>query len=117
MTIMFGIKNCDTIKKAKNWLEQHQISFEFHDYRQQGLEITTLQAFCDALGYEVLLNTRGTTWRGLAQEQKENIDQAKAIALMLEFPALIKRPVLHHHDQYLCGFTVNSYANFFKISE
>jgi arsenate reductase len=117
MTIMFGIKNCDTIKKAKKWLEQHQVSFEFHDYRQQGLDMTTLQAFCDALGYETLLNTRGTTWRGLSAAHKEDIDQTKAIALMLEFPALIKRPVLQHQDQYLCGFTANTYANFFQIPE
>lgn len=116
MTIMYGIKNCDTIKKAKTWLDNHQINVEFHDYRQQGLDISTLNTFSDALGWQLLLNTRGTTWRTLAAERKENMDQASALALMLEYPALIKRPVLVHQGRYLCGFSADTYTSFFQSS-
>jgi len=115
MTMMYGIKNCDTIKKAKAWLDTKQIHVEFHDYRQQGINAEMLSEFCEALGWQTLLNTRGTTWRTIADEQKQNIDYAAALALMLEHPALIKRPVLCHNGRYLCGFSADSYANFFQI--
>ncbi len=116
MTTMYGIKNCDTIKKAKIWLETNHIDVEFHDYRQQGLDEALLSKLCDALGWQTLLNTRGTTWRTIAAERKVDIDYHSALTLMLEHPALIKRPVIYHNGNYLCGFTGDSYANFFQIS-
>ncbi len=116
MTTMYGIKNCDTIKKAKAWLETKQINVEFHDYRQQGLDETMLSQFCKELGWQTLLNTRGTTWRTIADDRKVNLDYQTALTLMLEYPALIKRPVLCHNGRYLCGFSADSYANFFQIA-
>jgi len=116
MTMMYGIKNCDTIKKAKAWLAAKQINFQFHDYRQDGLDAATFKDFCEALGWQTLLNTKGTTWRTIADDRKANIDYDSAVALMLEHPALIKRPVLSHEGRYLCGFSAESYANFFNIA-
>lgn len=115
MPLMYGIKNCDTMKKAQKWLEQHQRQYQFHDYRQQGLTIEMLQDFCQALSWQQLVNTRGTTWRGLEESQKHELDEAKAISLMLDYPALIKRPLLQHEGRYLCGFSDDSYRQFFNV--
>jgi Spx/MgsR family transcriptional regulator len=116
MTVMYGIKNCDTIKKAKIWLQNQNIDFVFHDYRQQGLDAATLQALCNALSWQTLLNTRGTTWRTIEQDRKESLDEQTALALMLEYPALIKRPIVMHQGNYLCGFSAQTYAEFFKTT-
>ncbi|CCQ12153.1 FIG138056: a glutathione-dependent thiol reductase [Pseudoalteromonas luteoviolacea B = ATCC 29581] len=103
-TIMYGISNCDTIKKAKKQLETQGISYTFHDYRKDGITKDLVDSFLNTLSWESLLNKRGTTYRQLNDEQKANLNPEKAIALMLEFPALIKRPVLHHRDTYILGF-------------
>ena len=113
MTTLYGIKNCDTIKKAKKWLDANGIEYQFHDYREDGLEKELLENFEMALGWENLLNKRGTTFRNLPAETKEDIDRDKAIELMLEFPALIKRPVLVHQDNMMLGFKEASYQELF----
>lgn len=114
--VMYGIKNCDTIKKARNYLSTSGIDFHFHDYRADGLDAALLQSFIDQLGYDVLLNTRGTTWRQLPEAKRDAIrDAASAKALMLAHPALIKRPVLAAPDgTLLVGFKEPVYHAFIQ---
>lgn len=111
--VMFGIKNCDTIKKARRFLEAAGVDYRFHDYRADGLTGDQLQQFIDVLGYQDLLNTRGTTWRKLPEEEREAItDAGSAKALMLDQPAIIKRPVLRAPDgALLLGFSESLYQN------
>ncbi len=113
-TTMFGIPNCDTIKKAKKWLEVENIAYEFHDYRKQGVDAALVTEFCDALGWEVVLNKRGTTYRQLSQEQKDSLNQENAIQLLVENPAMIKRPILKVNDQLHIGFKADQYATIFN---
>ncbi|GAB3015704.1 ArsC family reductase [Bowmanella dokdonensis] len=113
MTTLYGIKNCDTIKKARHWLETRQIPYEFHDYRQQGLDKRWLQEVAQRIDWQLLLNTRGTTFRQLADEQKAALDQDKAILLMCQYPAMIKRPLLEHQGQYHLGFKADHYESLF----
>lgn len=114
--VMYGIKNCDTIKKARNYLSTSGIDFHFHDYRADGLDAALLQSFIDQLGYDVLLNTRGTTWRQLPEAERDAIrDAASAKALMLAHPALIKRPLLAAPDgTLLVGFKEPVYHAFIQ---
>jgi len=114
MTTLHGIKNCDTIKKARKWLEQENIPYQFHDYRADGLEKQWLVEAETMLGWQQMLNTRGTTFRKLEEEQKANLDQQKAIELMLEYPAMIKRPLLIHNQSYFLGFKPDNYAEIFN---
>ncbi|WP_411751060.1 ArsC family reductase [Serratia sp. (in: enterobacteria)] len=111
---MFGIKNCDTIKKARRWLEEQGVAYQFHDYRADGLDEQLLRDFVARLGWEPLLNTRGTTWRKLEEAQRNACDNADAaIALMLEQPAMIKRPLLDDGKGHaLLGFSSESYQQF-----
>lgn len=113
---LYGIKNCDTIKKARRWLEASHIDYRFHDYRADGLEAELLQAFIAELGWESLLNTRGTTWRKLDESVRESITSAEAAAaLMTEMPAIIKRPLLCAPGKpMLLGFTEASYERYFN---
>ncbi|ANQ17712.1 arsenate reductase [Vibrio natriegens] len=115
MTItMFGIPNCDTIKKAKKWLEAEDIAYEFHDYRKQGVDEALVTEFCDALGWEIVLNKRGTTFRQLTQEQKDSLNEENAIKLLVENPAMIKRPILKVNDQLHIGFKADQYTTIFN---
>ena len=111
MLTMYGIKNCDTIKKARRWLEAHQIAYQFHDYCADGLDRELLNTFIAELGWEALLNTRGTTWRKLDETVRAGINNADAAAaLMLEMPAIIKRPLLCAPGQpMLLGFSELTY--------
>ncbi|HHT0062631.1 TPA: ArsC family reductase [Raoultella planticola] len=111
MLTMYGIKNCDTIKKARRWLEAHQIAYQFHDYRADGLDRELLNTFIAELGWEALLNTRGTTWRKLDETVRAGINNSDAAAaLMLEMPAIIKRPLLCAPGQpMLLGFSELTY--------
>jgi arsenate reductase len=109
--ILYGIKNCDTVKKARLWLEAQQIEYTFHDFRVDGLTNNMLKDFLKHVDWETLLNKRGTTWRKLSEKQKQNITKQKAVALMAENPTLIKRPVLNHKGEYLVGFNENNYEN------
>ncbi|MEZ8635039.1 ArsC family reductase [Vibrio cyclitrophicus] len=114
MTItMFGIPNCDTIKKAKKWLEAEGIEFEFHDYRKQGITEELVTSFCSELGWELVLNKRGTTYRQLSQEQKEALTEDKAVSLLVEQPAMIKRPILKVDGKLHIGFKADQYAAIF----
>jgi Spx/MgsR family transcriptional regulator len=95
MTItIYGIRNCDTMKKARTWLDARGVAYAFHDYKVAGIDAATLSAWGSSVGWEKLLNRAGTTFRGLADAEKANLDEAKAIALMVANPSLIKRPVL-----------------------
>lgn len=115
MTItMYGIPNCDTIKKAKKWLEAEGVEYSFHDYRKQGVDKAMVELFCQQLGWENVLNKRGTTYRQLTQEQKDSLNEANAIELLVEQPAMIKRPILVSGDSYHLGFKADQYAAIFS---
>ncbi len=110
MTItMYGIKNCDTIKKARAFLNDQQIDFIFHDYRQDGLTVALLAEASAQLGWQSLLNSRGTTWRSLSEQDKADVDATKALQLMLTHPALIKRPLLDINGTFHLGFSQPQY--------
>lgn len=116
LPVMYGIKNCDTVKKARRWLDAQQIAYRFHDYRADGLDAALLDIFIAELGWEALLNTRGTTWRKLDDARRESIQTAPSAAeLMLEMPAIIKRPLLCAPGKpMLLGFTETSYERYFN---
>lgn len=115
MTItMYGIPNCDTIKKAKKWLEEEGVEYQFHDYRKQGIDKAMVETFCQQLGWENVVNKRGTTYRQLTQEQKDNLNQESAIELLVEQPAMIKRPILVINNDYHLGFKADQYATIFS---
>lgn len=111
---MYGIKNCDTIKKAKKWLEANNIEFQFHDYRKDGVDGEMLAKFEAQLGWENLLNKRGTTFRQLDDSDKADLNRDKALALLEQHPAMIKRPVLVNGDSYQLGFKAEQYQEFFN---
>jgi arsenate reductase (glutaredoxin) len=113
MTTLYGIKNCDTMKKARNWLELNNVSYQFIDYRADGLTSEKLAEFATACGWQNLLNTRGTTYRQLPDADKAELTEAKALALMLAQPAMIKRPLLVHSGQYHLGFKPADYQRIF----
>ena len=113
MTTLYGISNCDTVRKARKWLAANGIEFEFHDFRKQGLDEKQLKRWVKELGWEVLLNKRGMMWRKLPDNKKENIDEKKAIAIMLDEPAIIKRPVLDLGKQRQVGFSEAEYTKLF----
>jgi len=105
MTIqLYGIPNCDTVKKARRWLDAQGVEYAFHDYKKEGADAGRLASWSDAMGWEVLLNKRGTTYRKLSDEQKADIDRARAIDLMVQHPSLIKRPVVEYDGGILVGF-------------
>ena len=110
MITIYGIKNCGTMKKAMAWLDSHSIEYHFHDYRKEGLDEALLQHWVNALGWEPLVNRRGTTWRKLPESEREDIDETKAMRLMLANPSLIKRPVLSANNQLHVGFSESDYA-------
>ncbi|MCT4701436.1 ArsC family reductase [Enterobacteriaceae bacterium H20N1] len=114
MITLYGIKNCDTVKKARRWLEAHGVEYRFHDYRADGLDAGLLNSFIAELGWEALLNTRGTTWRKLDEAHRASIKDAQtAAALMSEMPAIIKRPLLCAPGQpMLLGFNESNYQQF-----
>jgi arsenate reductase len=109
MTTIYGIKNCDTMKRAFSWLRDHRVEHEFHDYKKQGIDSDTLDQWSAQVGWEKLLNTRGTTWRKLTDEQRSDMDKTKARQLMQQQPSLIKRPVLAHGGELLVGFNAAEY--------
>ena len=111
---LYGISNCDTIKKARTWLTQHQIVFNFHDYRKQGLDPGLLKQWVEELGWETLLNKRGTSWRKISPQVQSKIDEASAIDIMLDNPAIIKRPLLVKGGAKHVGFSSEIYTEIFK---
>ena len=108
--IIYGIKNCDTMKKARTWLDSHGVAYEFHDYKAVGVEKDKLKQWSDKVGWETLLNRAGTTFRKLDDAAKEGLNESKAIALMLEQPSMIKRPVLDLGGKLVVGFKPEIYA-------
>ena len=111
MTVkLYGIKACDTMKKARSWLETHGIAYQFHDYKAVGIDRARLEGWVDQVGWEVLLNRTGTTFRKRPDADKSQLDAAKAISLMLAQPSMIKRPVLDVAGRLIVGFKPESYA-------
>jgi Spx/MgsR family transcriptional regulator len=106
---LYGIPNCDTIKKARAWLAAHGIAHAFHDYKKEGVERALLACWCDAAGWETLLNRRGTTWRKLPEADRDGVDRERALDLMCAHPSLIKRPVLVIGDVVEVGFSEARY--------
>jgi arsenate reductase len=113
MTTIYGIRNCDTMKRAIAWLRDQNVEHEFHDYKRSGIDPKLLSLWSAQTGWEALLNTRGTTWRKLSEEQRANMSGEKAIELMCQQPSLIKRPVLVHGGKILVGFDEQAYRIFF----
>ncbi len=113
MTTIYGIKNCDTMKRAFAWLKEHRVEYAFHDYKKDGVTAAMLETWASRVGWEKLLNTRGTTWRRLSETQREGVDAPKALQLMQQQPSLIKRPVLAHGKQLLVGFDASAYERMF----
>jgi arsenate reductase len=106
---LYGIKACDTMKKAKTWLDEHQVDYAFHDYKSVGIDRENLEKWCNEHGWQTVLNRAGTTFRKLDDAHKADLDQAKAIELMLAQPSMIKRPVLDLGDKTLVGFKPDNY--------
>lgn len=111
---LYGIPNCDTIKKAKQWLNQQEIIYRFHDFRKNGIDSKLVAQFCQELGWENVLNKRGTTYRQLSDEQKQSINDTTIIDLLVEYPAMIKRPVLSADGLLHLGFNADKYEAIFK---
>ncbi|RKF21624.1 ArsC family reductase [Altericroceibacterium spongiae] len=111
MTItLYGIPNCDTVKKARKWLDAEDIAYTFHDYKKDGADGDKLKEWTDAKGWEIFVNRRGTTFKKLPSEQKDNLNQPMAIALMQEHTSMIKRPVVEYDGGLLVGFNKDEWA-------
>jgi Spx/MgsR family transcriptional regulator len=109
MIQLYGIPNCDTIKKARAWLEGRGVEYRFHDYKRDGIDESRLRGWVDELGWEALVNRRGTTWRRLPEEVREQMDTEAAIRIMLETPSIIRRPVLDTGQLRHLGFSDTDY--------
>lgn len=114
MIKVFGIKNCDTMKKAFAWLEANGVAYEFVDYKKAGVAAANLPAWNTGAGWQKLLNTRGLMWKKLSEAERADADEAKALSLMAQYPSLIKRPVLDTGKSLLVGFTPETYAEQLK---
>jgi arsenate reductase len=112
--LVFGIKNCDTMKKAMNWLTENGIAYEFIDYKKAGVAEAKLPDWAARAGWEKLLNTRGLMWKKLSDEERSAVDQEKALKLMAQYPSLIKRPVLDTGSQLIVGFAPEKYTEQLK---
>jgi arsenate reductase len=111
---IYGIKNCDTMKKAFAWLDAHGVAYEFVDYKKTGVAATHLPDWKRRVGWKTLLNTRGLMWKRLSEAQRTDVDEAKALALMAEYPSLIKRPVADTGKSLLVGFDSERYNTEFE---
>ena len=115
MTIaVYGIKNCNTVKKAREWLDKHKVAYEFHDYKVEGVDPKRLQLWCDEFGWEALINRNGTTFRALPEADKNNLGAAKATKLMLAQPSMIRRPIVDLGARRLVGFRLEDYREAFR---
>jgi len=110
MITMYGIRNCDTVRKARAWLDARGIAYDFHDYKSAGIDEARLRAWAAELGWEKLLNRTGTTFRALPEADKQDLDEDKAIVLMLAAPSMIRRPVLDLGGRHLVGFDAAAWA-------
>lgn len=116
MITIYGIKNCDTMKKAMHWLDEHDIEYQFHDFKKSGLDEKLLKSWIKQVGWESLVNQRGTTWRKLPGVDRTDLNEAKALTLMLANLSLIKRPVLELDGKLHVGFSDKDYAQLFAAS-
>ncbi|HEX2585947.1 MAG TPA: ArsC family reductase [Steroidobacteraceae bacterium] len=114
MITIYGIKNCDTMKKARTWLDSHGVTHTFHDYKVTGVSRDKLEKWCKQVGWEILLNKAGTTFKKLPDADKQDLNEARAIDLMLNQPSMIKRPVLESGRQLVVGFKPNVYTDTLK---
>ena len=108
---LYGIKNCDTVKKARKWLDTNSVPYTFHDFRVDGIDKTLVNSFLKQVGVDILINKRGTTWRKLSDEEKEIKNKTQAVNLMVENPTIIKRPVLDVNKEVTVGFSEESYKS------
>jgi arsenate reductase (glutaredoxin) len=113
---IYGIRNCDTMKKARDWLDRHGISYRFHDYKTEGIDRAHLEAWSSEAGWDVVLNRTGTTFRALPDDQRASLTEEKAIDLMLAQPSMIKRPVLETDGKLSIGFRPDDYASLFSVA-
>jgi arsenate reductase len=113
MVTLYGIANCDTVRKARKWLTSHNVDYQFHDFRKEGLTARQLKHWAMLVDWETLLNRRGQSWRKLSDKEKANLNEARALKLMLAEPTLIKRPVLELKSQLHVGFKDTDYQNLF----
>jgi len=113
MIHLYGIPNCDTVSKARKWFSERNIPYVFHDYKKEGVDAVMLSGCCDALGWEALLNKRGTTWRKLPDSDKQDVDHERAVALMLAHPSMIKRPIVLSEHIIELGFSEPRYQELF----
>jgi arsenate reductase (glutaredoxin) len=109
--ILYGIRNCDTVKKARAWLDERGVEYRFHDYKVAGVDVAQLERWCKEVGWEALLNRAGTTFRKLPDSQKENLNREKALALMRAQPSVIKRPVVELNGRLIVGFKPELYQS------
>lgn len=115
MLTLYGIPNCDTVRKARKWLDKHAIAYHFHDFRKQGLSSDMLDPWFSSIGWQTLLNKRGLTWRNLDDSSKTNINEQTAKNIMLDAPAIIKRPVVVMDEQIWVGFNEKEWGKIFNV--
>jgi arsenate reductase len=113
-TTLYGISNCDTVRKARRWLDAHGQSYRFHDLRRDGVDASRVRAWIRAAGWESVINRRGTTWRQLRASERDSMDAAQALALAVAHPTLIKRPILEHAGGVSVGFDEKTYNELFS---
>lgn len=113
-TTLYGIKNCDTVKKARRWLDDQQVNYAFHDFREQGLTEAQVKQWVQELGWETLVNKRSTTWKALAADVRDTLDNDSVVAVILANPTLIKRPLLDNGNKRDVGFSDKQYQALFK---
>ena len=109
-TILYGMPNCDTVKKARDWLAANGVAYAFYDYKKAGIDEAHLRAWSARFGWDKVLNRAGTTFRSLPEADKADLDEDRAVALMLAQPSMIKRPVLEHRGGFLIGFKADEWA-------
>jgi arsenate reductase len=107
--VMYGIRNCDTVKRARAWLDERGIAYDFHDYKASGADAVQLQAWCDAVGWDRVLNRNGTTFRKLPEDETANLDARRAVALMVAHPSAIRRPIVTGASRLVVGFDLVTY--------
>ncbi len=112
MITLYGISNCDSVKKTRKWLEQHQLNYDFYDYKKQDVSIELAETFLSHFPLRELINTRGTTWRKLPEQQKNNLTEASAVKLMCLQPSVIKRPIIRQGERWVLGFSESNLQSF-----
>lgn len=111
---LYGIKNCDTVRKARKWLDAHAIDYDYHDFREDGLERSAVENWIEQLGWETVVNRRSTSWKALDVSEREAMNKQSAVIAVLSHPTLIKRPLLNTGKQYFAGFSPTNYEKIFK---